>query len=209
MAWYIEIFVYFWELFKIWLYALFVIPFRQPQLLWLLTPVWLSWAFAEFFQEKQETSMGNATSNATIVLWGSIDWTRQTILLIKQNIISGFGNISIRFIIIAAIFLYGLIITSLGIKGNKIIKKIGRVREATYVLVIFTPILYGVMPITTNYIISALLFFPLFYLLVEMIDRITPNPKPIEEDKEEASKEEGFGTGLGNDIDLENKEFKL
>lgn len=198
MAWYVDIGLYFWELFKMWLSALFVIPLQQPQLLWLLIPVWLSGGFAEFFQEKKGTSMGNAVSNATITLWGSIDWTRQTVSLYGEKVISGFGNMFFRSALILMIFAYSFGIIFWGIKGNKIIKKIGRVREVTYVLAVFTPIFYGVMPLSFNYIFAAFIFFPLFYEVVEFIDWITPNPKPIEQDLEEGQMGAGgLGGGMG------------
>jgi hypothetical protein len=187
MAWYLGILMYFWELFKEWLYAIFAVPFTNPEALWILAPIWLSWFFSEFFQEKKGTSMGNATSNATVVLWGAVDWTRQTMTLLTTAVIAGFWDVAFRVILIAAIFIYGTFITVLGIKGNKVIKKIGRVREVTYFIVIFTPILYGLMPLTFGFVLGALIFFPLFYWIIEIIDRITPNPKPIEEDVEESS----------------------
>lgn len=213
MAWYLDIVLYLWELFKTWIYTLVVIPFKEPQLLWLLIPVWLSGAFAEFFQEKTGTSMGNATSNATVVLWGSIDWTRQTVSLLSQKVIGGFGNLFLRFLFIAVVFFYGFFIVVFGIKGNKIIKKIGRVREVTYVIAIFTPVLYGVMTLTANHIISAVLFFPLFYGVIELIDKITPNPEPVKEDLEEGKEAGGSLGTLGSEDSFDTKmgkdEFKF
>jgi hypothetical protein len=185
MAWYLGLLMYFWELFKTWLYAIFAVPFTNPEVLWLLAPVWLSWFFSEFFQEKKGTSMGNATSNATVVIWGAVSWTRETVALMSAAAIAGVWNITFRIVLIALIFIYGAVITVLGIKGNKIIKKIGRSREVAYFIIIFTPILYGVMPLTFDFVLGALLFFPLFYWTIEIIDRITPTPKSITEDEGE------------------------
>lgn len=195
-----EVGLYFWVLFKGWIVTLFVAPWKTMDMLWLLVPVWVAWFFAEFFQEKQGTSMGNAITNAVVVVWGSIDCTRKTVQLMSAGTVSGFWNITGRFAVIAAIFGYGILIVILGIKGNKIIKYIGRVREVTYAFAMFTPVFYNEIPLTLNHIIATVLFFPLFYFAIELIDRYTPNPKAMVEDLEESggggssSKSSGFGS---------------
>ena len=78
-GWLLNIGLYFWGLFKLWITTLFVLPFKHTQMLWLLIPIWATWFFAEFFQEKHGTSMGNAITNSVVVIWGSIDCTRQTV----------------------------------------------------------------------------------------------------------------------------------
>jgi hypothetical protein len=126
--------------------------------------------------------MGNAISNAAIVLWGSIDCSRQTLRLISEHAIAGSWNIVARFFIIAVVFFYGVFIVVLGWKGNKLIKYIGRIREVTYVFVIFAPVFYGAVEFSWNHVIASALFFPLFYFGIELIDRYTPNPKAVVQD---------------------------
>lgn len=188
MAWYVDAAVYVWELFKLWLHTMFVTPIQTTNMLWLLVPVWLAWIFAEFFQEKVGTSMGNAISNAVIILWGSIDCSRQTVKLISEKIITGIWDMIARFGLIAALFVYGGIIILLGWRGNRIIKKIGRVRIVTYVFAMFVPIFYNAIPFSLEHIIATILFFPIFYGVIELIDRFTPNPKAVEADIEENTK---------------------
>ena len=178
MVWY-SILISLWELFNLWGYTIFVTPFINLNMLWILVPVWLSWFFAEFFQEKTGTSMGNAISNATIVLWAAIDCARQTVHLISAGTLTSPLNISLRFLLLAAIFTYGMTIVVLGWKGNPIIRKIGRIREMTYVFAIFVPVFYNQLPLTFNHVLVAILFFPLFYYAIELLDHITPNPKAI------------------------------
>jgi hypothetical protein len=187
MTWYISALLYLWEIFKGWVSTIFVLPFTNTEMLWLLVPIWVSWFFSEFFQEKTGTSMGNALTNAVVVLWGSVDCTRQTIRLISEGVITGIGNIILRFGVVILIFLYGLFIVIFGIKGNAVIKKIARVREVTYVFVMFVPILYNVIPFSFNHIVAAVIFFPLFYFVIELIDKLTPNPKAVDKDIEESS----------------------
>jgi hypothetical protein len=181
MVWYITAGLYLWTIFKLWLNTIFVVPFQTVDMLWLLVPIWLSWFFSEFFQEKRGTSMGNAITNSVIVFWGSVDWARQTVNLITKAVIKGFLNISSRFFLIAVVFAYSMTIIVLGIKGNPIIKKIARIRVVTYVFVVFTPVLYNKIPLTLNHIAAAVIFFPLFYYVIELTAYIFPNPKAIEE----------------------------
>ncbi len=191
MAWYINALLLFWELLKDWLTTIFITPFRSTDMLWLLVPVWISWFFAEFFQEKIGTSMGNALTNAVIVLWGSIDCTRQTVRLIGEGLVKGTGNIIARFAVIGGIFLYGFTIVFLGWKGNEIIKKVARIREVTYVFVMFVPIFYNAIPLTMKHVIAAILFFPVFYYAIELFDRLTPNPAAVTKDMEESPRNFG------------------
>ncbi|MFH1212222.1 MAG: hypothetical protein V1659_04845 [Candidatus Woesearchaeota archaeon] len=183
--------LFFWDLLKLWLSTIFVEPFKSPELLWVLIPLWLSWFFAEFFQEKTGTSMGNAISNAVVVVWACIDSARETVSLIGEKVISGFVSISLRFSLMSIIMAYGVLIIILGIKGNKIIKKIGRIREATYILAMLIPVLYNKIPLSFNHLLATIIFFPLFYFAIELIDKYTPNPKPIEEDLEDAGGSSG------------------
>jgi hypothetical protein len=199
VEWLVNIGLYFWGLFKLWITTLFVAPFQHADMLWLLIPIWGTWFFAEFFQEKQGTSMGNAITNSVIVIWGSIDCSRQTVKLITTGILNSFWDIATRFFIIALILGYGVVIVVLGLKGKKIIKYIGRIREVTYAFAIFAPIFYNAIDLTINHIIAAVLFFPLFYFAIELIDRYTPNPKAIVEDLEEKEGEKGAG-GLGGGL---------
>lgn len=178
---------YLWDLFRLWIHTIFIVPFQNTEMLWLLVPVWLGWFFSEFFQEKTGTSMGNAMSNAVIILWACVDCTRQTTRLMAENAISGSWNIIIRFALIATVFVYGVLLVYLGWKGNKLIKRIGRIREVTYIFAVFTPIFYNAIEFSWNHIIASALFFPLFYFAIELIDRYTPNPKAIIEDMNDTS----------------------
>ena len=182
MSWYVNVALYLWDLFSDWIKTIFVIPIQNVDMLWLLVPVWMAWFFAEFFQEKKGTSMGNAITNSVVILWGSIDCVRQTLKLISEGVLANTLDIGMRFGLVLLIFIYGGLIITLGWKGNPIIKYIGRVREVTYVFVMFVPIFYNAIPFSFGHILGAILFFPLFYYAIEMLDRYIPNPKAIVED---------------------------
>lgn len=184
MTWYI----YLWDLFKFWLHTLFILPFENSEMLWLLVPVWIAWFFAEFYQEKVGTSFGNAITNAVVVVWASIDCSRQTVSLIIDKVISTPLQIFTRFALIAVFFAYGIIIIILGHNANKLVKYIGRVRVVTYVFAVFVPVFYNVIPFSYRHIFASLLFFPLFYYGIEILDRIIPDPKAIIEDTKKPEK---------------------
>ena len=175
-------------LLEMWLQTLFILPFRNAEMLWLLVPVWVAWFFSEFFQEKIGTSFGNAITNAVVILWGSIDCTRQTLKLIAEKSISSTWQIAGRFTLIGFVFVYGIIIVHLGFKGNKIIKSIGRVRNVTYVFAMFVPVFYNAIPLSIEHFLAAILFFPVYYFAIELLDRITPDPKALVEDMGVAEK---------------------
>ena len=182
MIWYTIALLYLWRIFKLWIDTLIIAPFRTPEMLWILVPVWLNWVFAEFFQEKLRTSTGNALSNSIVLIWGSVDCTRQTTVLIASGIIKGTWNVVARFSLAGLIFLYGLLIVFLGLRGSKKAGRVGRIREVTYVCMMFIPVFYNELPLTWDHFFAAAVYFPLFYFIVEVIDRITPNPKSIAEE---------------------------
>ena len=182
IAW--SVLSYIWDLTYTWLYTL-VISFTSLETVWIIVPIWLSWFFAEFFQEKQGTSFGNAISNGVIPFWVGIDWVRQvTAQLISAQINLGVLTIG-KYFLSALVMAYGLTIIILGIKKKEIIKYLGGIREVIYVLVVFTPFIYGEIEPSFIYFLSALLFFPIFYGIIEIIDRLTPEPVSLKEDEEE------------------------
>src|SRR3989344_4086771 len=106
----VEILTFLWDMVKIWLSTLFITPFSTIAMLWLLVPLWVAWFFAEFFQEKEGTSVGNAMSNAVVILWASIDCTRQTIHLISTHAIINTWDMVGIFILLFVLLSYGLVI---------------------------------------------------------------------------------------------------
>ncbi len=179
-----SILLYFWGLLKAW-GLLFAAPFTNLETLWIIIPTYLNWIFAEFFQEKKGTSLGNAISNATIVLWVAIDWSRTSTRFFLNNTISKWhlaGNVATSVLV----FLYGFWIVYEGVKGKNITHYIGRVRVVTYIILMITPLIYSTAIPLTKAVISIILFFPIFYLIIELFDRFLPDPASIKEDEEKA-----------------------
>ncbi len=174
--------LYIWDAFKLWLHTIFVAPFSNLDMFWILAPIYLGWVFADFFQEKRGTSLGNAISNGVIALWAGVDWLRNTFRLVQADPKISWTFYMGHFLLCLFVFAYGLWIIFEGIQGKILTKYIGRIREVTYVLILFTPVVYGVTELTFSLIFATVIFFPLFYYAVEVLDFMIPDPKSIAED---------------------------
>ncbi len=177
--------------FRDWI-SLFTAPLQNWGMLWIIIPVYLGWAFTEFYQEKKGTSYGNAISNGIIVLWVGIDWARTTFNIMQEK---GFGLDSVlltKLFISALMFAYGLLIITHAIKAKKASFYIGKIRLVTYIIVMFTPIFYDAVHLTFSVLLAVILFFPLFYIFIEILDFLIPDPKALREDLGENSADEGF-----------------
>lgn len=185
---------------------LFAAPLQNLDMLWIIVPIWGVWVFSEFFQEKKGTSFGNAITNGAVMLFVGIDWVRY----IMRQIGSGASPLGVEsateIAVSVLVILTSLLIIMLGIKGHRIVKFIGRARESTYLLLMFTPIIYGVVEFNLKVVALVFAFFPLFYILVEVVDRLMPNPQTFDLDEEGALDrefalgEKGPGLGLGGDF---------
>lgn len=163
--------------------GLFIAPLKNLDMLWIIIPVWGVWLFSEFYQEKKGTSFGNAIANGATMLFVGVDWTRHVISDFTSGDL-GFGLKFVTLVAIAAsVLIYGILIILLGIKANKLVRVIGRVRETTYFMVMLSPVIYGVEEFGLRSALIMLAFFPLFYLLVEIVDRLLPTPRTFEEDE--------------------------
>ena len=174
---------------------LFAYPFINLDVVWVAIPIYLGWFFAEFFQEKRGTSLGNAISPGTIAFWVGADWARTTLRMkAEQELafsIAFFGKLFMAFIM----FAYGLFIIIEGIKARKMIHYAGRIRVVTYFVLMLTPLFYGHGTSNLMYsIIAMFVFFPAFYYLIELIDYLVPDTAAIREEKDR------FGGNMGSDF---------
>ena len=166
-----------WSLFLYWI-SIFSAPAKNPEMFWIIIPIWINWFFTEFFQEKYGTSFGNAVSNGAIAILASIDWLRYTHRLILEGIITSFTfGVFLKFFVSIGVFGYGCFVIIAGIKTRKIVFFIGKIRWVTYILLMMTPVIYNVIRMNLYTLLVIILFFPLYYWVIEIFDRITPEPK--------------------------------
>ena len=167
----------FWHLFAHWL-SIFAAPVKEPEMFWILVPIWINWFFTEFFQEKHGTSFGNAISNGAIAILASVDWARYMYRLFVDGIVTSFTfGVFLKLLVTLGVFVYGFYVIILGIKTHKLVYFIGRIRWVTYLLVMFTPIVYNVIKMDIYTLLSIALFFPVYYMVIEVFDRSAPEPK--------------------------------
>ena len=171
---------YLWNLLLFWL-SIFAAPFKEPEMFWIIIPVWINWFFTEFFVEKYGTTLGNAVSNGAIPILASVDWLRHTYRLLSEGTSFTF-DIFVKSFLSAAVLFYGVFVIIAGIKLKHIVFYIGRVRWITYVLVMITPIVYNVIDFDFRTLWAIILFFPLYWWVIEIFDRITPEPRLYQEE---------------------------
>lgn len=180
-----DVLLFVWSSFLLWLSNIFVVPFRNFEILWILVPVYLGMILSEIFQEKHGTSMGNAISNSVIVFWGGIDFLRITV---NSALRDGFVLFdAVKLIIALAIIAYGVIILVAGLMAKTAIKRYARIRVVSYCIIIFAPIYYSAGTLDWSYMFGAVVFFPIFYGVMELFDIFLPDPVAFKLDNEAAS----------------------
>src|SRR3989338_4689792 len=63
----------------------------------------------------------------------------------------------------------------------------------------FTPIVYGIIPLSLKIIITIFAFFPIFYFFFDVLDWIIPDPKVYNEEENE----KGYNDKMFSDIEKE------
>ncbi len=189
-----------WEMLKSWISIFFVIPFQNLEILWILIPIWVNLIFTDFFQEKQGTGLGNAVTNGAVMLWVGVDWIRFLLRTMAETNAKLSSTLFFKFSLCAFVILGGLTIIILGVMGKKVTAKIGRVRETSYIMLVLSPVIYGVAEISWKYMGIIVLFMPLFYGFFALIDKVIPNPKTYQVTEELFGSGKDFSSDLGSDF---------
>lgn len=150
---------------------------------WIIVPIWINWFFTEFFVEKHGTTFGNAVSNGVIPILASLDWARYLYRLLVDGIIKLTLGVFLKFLVSFGAFVYGVFVIVAGIRIKRIVFYIGRIRWITYVLLMFTPIVYNVIKLNLQTLLAIIVFFPLYYWIIEIFDRITPEPQVYKKER--------------------------
>ena len=180
---------FFVEMFVTWI-NIFIAPLEDPTMLWVLVPTYFNWVFTEFYQEKHGTSLGNAISNSLIPLWVGWDWSRTLYNgFAHRTIIFDFAS-GIKVAIATGMIFYGFNLLIQGIKLSEKVKFIGRIRVVTYVVLMMTPFFYGINHFTWASVSGIIVFFPVYYFIIEFFDRIIPDPRAFTADQKKDEVEE-------------------
>ena len=170
-----------WQLFVYWL-AIFAAPIKEPEMFWIIIPIWINWFFTEFFVEKHGTTLGNAVSNGAIPILASVDWLRYSFRIMSSGTANFSLEIFVKLFLSISVLVYGIFVIIAGIKLKRIVFYVGRIRWITYVLIMITPIIYDVIDFDFRTFWAVILFFPLYWWIIEIFDRITPEPRLYQED---------------------------
>ncbi len=175
------LFDFFAELIARWL-TLLLKPLSDPTMLWIIIPIYITWIVTEFFQEKHGTSLGNAISNAFIPVFVGWDWTRTVYNRLVENSLPLGWQAYTKIGLALLLLVYGVQIFMEGLRARKRAQIIGRIRVVTYVVLMLTPIFYGAVQFDFLSLTAMIVFFPLFYFTVELIDRFLPDSQVMEQD---------------------------
>jgi hypothetical protein len=163
--------------------SLFAAPFINENLLWIVIPVYLNWMLAEFYSEKiGGVSFAGVITKGVVLIWIGIDWTRKTTDFLHSDVL---GITLFKYFLCFVWVSLGIFMIVQGISRKKMVKFIGKSRNTTYLTLVFTPILYNVVPLSLEVLLVIVLFFPIYYLVIEILSKITPKPKIGVEDNQE------------------------
>ena len=167
---------YAWGLFLYWLSIMFIFPFKDLEVLWILIPVWLNLVFTDFFQERRGASLGNAVTNGIVQAWVGVDWLR----FLWRTYPGASWLFALKVFICFLVLLHGTSIVIQSLKHNKGVQAWGRVRVTRYVMIMLSPIVYNIAQPSLYYLLAGLAFFPIFYYMLELIEHFVPD---IEEEE--------------------------
>jgi large-conductance mechanosensitive channel len=163
--------------------TIFISTLTNVEIIWITYPVYITWFAMEFLVERKEIKYSNSLANSIIFSWVSIDWLRHLYL---NNELNDYNKL-----IITLLFLFlSLFILVSSIKRKKIAKILGKTGFFSYFQIMFTPFIYGIIEFNYINFLSVIIFFPLIYMAVYVIDKLLPEfveeeEKKFEEDNEE------------------------
>lgn len=157
-------------------FMLFAAPFYIPDSLWVILPIYLNWLVTEYFQEKRGVDFPNAICNGFVMLWVGVDWLRTSVRMYPTPV----SEIILRVILSLFCVIYGAVVMLEGARGSSLTFYFGRIREVTYFLLVLTPVFYGFVPPDLVTLVAIVMFFPVFYLGVLIVDELLPSPKVLD-----------------------------
>ena len=145
--------------------------FSQSDFLWIIVPIFFIGIITDKYQEEFGTSIGNAISNGALIIFTGFSWL--------QIITSRFDfppSITLSQSIFALlIIVYGFVIIASGFNTGRFAQVYGRIRVVTFMLIVFTMMVY--VPLLYNFITIVLyvLLFPFYYAFITELIKILPS----------------------------------
>lgn len=153
---------------------LFLLQLQEVQFFWLIIPIFFIGIVTDKYQEEFKTSLGNAISNGTLILFSAFSWL--------EIIISRVGTYPNEFVFSQLLFsgiiaTYGISIILSGFRKGVFAQTYGRIRVVTFMLIFFTLMIYSPLLYNFTTIIAFVLLFPLYYFIITKLVSILPNVK--------------------------------
>ncbi len=152
-------------------------PATHLMTIYSLGPIYLNWITSEYFREEIHPEIKEAAKNGFTGIWVAGDWVRATYgrYYDSPNPLA----FVVKLVLSALLFIYGVVLVTKAFKEEKIVMLIGRVREISYIAIMITPLVYGAVPVDWITLTAMLVFYPVFYALVELILFAVPIPGTV------------------------------
>ncbi|MFZ8800825.1 MAG: hypothetical protein ACO2ON_01435 [Candidatus Nanopusillus sp.] len=156
--------------------TIFLSTLTNEKIVWITYPVYIVWFSLELLEERIKFTYGNSLANSIIFSWVSIDWLRYIYL---HNEFDNYNKLILTiFFLSLSIF---ILIASL--KRKKIAKILGKTGFFAYFQIMFTPFIYGIIEFTYINFLAVIIFYPLIYFTIYVIDKLVPKFVDEEEKK--------------------------
>ena len=163
--------------------TIFLSTLTNEKIVWITYPVYIVWFSLELLEERIKFTYGNSLANSIIFSWVSIDWLRYIYL---HNEFDNYNKLILTiFFLSLSIF---ILIASL--KRKKIAKILGKTGFFAYFQIMFTPFIYGIIEFTYINFLAVIIFYPLIYFTIYVIDKLVPKFVDEEEKFKENNIEE-------------------
>ena len=108
---------YVWLLFKTWI-LIFISPIYprfEPDILWIIIPIWLNFVVTEIYQEKHGTNFGNAIQNGLVAALIGVDWMRYLTRTVTKSHAVWSHDTTLKYTVSILVFAYGCVVVYHGI----------------------------------------------------------------------------------------------
>jgi ABC-type multidrug transport system fused ATPase/permease subunit len=147
--------------------TIFVSTLTNVEIIWITYPVYIVWFSMELLIERERFTYGHSLANSIIFSWVSVDWLRH--LYLHHEFDDHNKLILTTFFLSLSIF---TLLTS--IKRKKIAKILGRTGSFAYFQIMFTPFIYGIIEFNYINFLAVIIFYPLVYFVIYVIDKLVP-----------------------------------
>lgn len=144
---------------------------QENNFLWIVVPIFFIGIITDKYQEEFKTSVGNAISNGTLILFTGFSWIQ--LILSRTNFPIDYTISQLLFSIF--IIIYGFSIIASGFKTGKFAVTYGRIRVVTFLLVYFSIMIYYQELYNFLSILFFVFIFPFYYAFITEMIRIMPN----------------------------------